>query len=129
MEELIGLLIAAAIFLFKYIGKRLEQSGNSDKARKLREFAEALNDDDSPMPDWEYLGKVSSDDVIEAHKLVLPEPETVVEVKPLPVSEPPKPSKIRRFVPEEVVPQKRNERIDPKKLVVYSEIMKPKFKD
>lgn len=129
MEELIGLLIAAAIFLFKFIGKRLEQSGNSDKARKLREFAEALNDDDSPMPDWEYLGKVSSDDVIEAHKLVLPEPETVVEVKPLPVSEPPKPLKIRKSVPEEVVPQKKNERIDPKKLVVYSEIMKPKFKE
>ena len=129
MEELIGLLIAAAIFLFKYIGKRLEQSGDSDKARKLREFAEALDGEDSPMQDWEYLGKVLSGDAKEEQKPVQLEPETVAKMKPLPVSEPPKPSKIRRFVPEEVVPQKRNERIDPKKLVVYSEIMKPKFKD
>lgn len=131
MEELIGLLVAAAVLIFKYVGKRLEQSGSSGKARKVREFAEALDGEDSPMHDWEYLGKALFGDDDKEQDPV-PEPETLIVAEPekkhLPETRP-KPVKTRASVPDKDTLQKKGERIDPKKLVVYSEIMKPKFKE
>lgn len=131
MEELIGLLLAAAVLIFKYVGKRLDQSGSSAKARKVREFAEALDGEDSPMHDWEYLGKalLGEDDKVqepisEPEAVTVPEPEA----EPLPEVRP-KALKSGSSVPNEDVQQKKNERIDPRKLVVYSEIMKPKFNE
>ena len=56
METIIGLLFILLPVIFMLIGKRFEQSGQQDKARKVREFAQALDGEDSPMHDWEYFG-------------------------------------------------------------------------
>ena len=56
METIIGLLFILLPVIFKLIGKRFEQSGQQDKARKVRELAQALDGEDSPMHDWEYFG-------------------------------------------------------------------------
>ena len=73
------------------------------------------------MNSWEYFGKA-----------VVEEPE---EVKPAPVAMPKTETPFREGTP--VVTRKpilmeeddkpKGEKIDPKKLVIYSEIMKPKF--
>lgn len=128
MEELIGLLLAAAILVFKYVGKRLEQSGSSGKARKVREFADALDGEDSPMHDWEYLGKALFGEK-DMESVNVPEKVVAAEVNPLPAPAQAKPVKSRKHLLNEVVPKEKKDRIDPKKLVVYSEIMKPKFKE
>ena len=57
MKTLIGLLFILLPVILKLIGKKLEKSGDQDKARKVREFAQALDGEDSPMHDWKYFGK------------------------------------------------------------------------
>ena len=101
----------------------------------MLEFAEALEGEDSPMHDWEYFGKaLLGDDQEEApEQAPVERPEPVAEVKPAPrpreISTFAKSDKPRKELPENTAPQKDKERIDPRKLVVYSEIMKPKFKE
>ena len=121
METIIGLLFILLPVIFKLIGKRLEQSGNPDGARKVREFAEAVDGEESPMHSWEYLGDAvaGEQEEVTPAPVVTPRAETpvqegtpVVTRKPILVEEDDKP---------------KGEKIDPKKLVIYSEIMKPKF--
>ena len=126
METIIGLLFILLPVIFKLIGKRFEQSGQQDKARKVREFAQALDGEDSPMHDWEYFGKEVLGMSDEPQKedvppqAVAPAPllQTHVEAEPVFTR--------KRMLLEEDSP-KKGEKIDPKKLVIYSEIMKPKF--
>lgn len=136
METIIGLLFILLPVIFKFIGKRLEQSGQAEKADKLRKAADKMlgNDEEtveeSPFLDW--LQEESADEggrsVTEPVKpapIVIPvpvEPQIHLwEAGARPVSKKKKP------ILEEDVPQKEREKIDPKKLVIYSEIMKPKF--
>ena len=121
METIIGLLFILLPVIFKLIGKRLEHSGNSDDARKVREFADALEGEESPMHSWEHFGKavVSEPEELRPAPVVVPKTETPVqEGTPVVVRKP-------ILVEEEDKP--KGEKIDPKKLVIYSEIMKPKF--
>lgn len=135
MEELVGLLVAVAAIAFKLIGNRLEKSGQSGKSSKMREFAEALEGEDSPMHDWEYFGKALLGDDQEETPVNAPveKPAPVAEVKPAPrpreISTFAKSAKPRKELLENTAPQKDKERIDPRKLMIYSEIMKPKFKE
>ena len=121
METIIGLLFILLPVIFKLIGKRLEQSGNQDDARKVREFADAFEGEESPMNSWEYLGKAAVD-VQEEEK-----PSSVETQKAdMPANEG-TPVVVRKPILMEEADKPKGEKIDPKKLVIYSEIMKPKF--
>lgn len=139
METIIGLLFVLLPVIFKLIGKKLEQAGHYEQAGKVREIVQ------------EYLEPESesgSDDqaLEEIPQWLAREPETPAAA---PAVEPVKEIVAREIAFDEAVPaikehhrikktpilmeeesQKENkERIDPKKLVIYSEIMKPKYQD
>ena len=141
METVIGLLFVLLPIILKLIGKKLEQSGESQKAEKVRNLARKLDvDEDDPFSDW------MDSQVPEPE----PEPELAPKVEYVPVA--PKITVVEPVIAENVVrqttspkpktpPRKKNPilaeekkapkdtKIDPKKLVIYSEIMKPKYKD
>ena len=149
MDVLIPLLFILLPFIFKLIGKKLEQAGNIDQAEKMRKIANVLvgNEDEEEKSDAAHEDEVEYDD-----------DGFVTEVSPKPVVAPPPPRPVTYYVPtDRVVPfftvtenverqtvpkkvqkekpkpilveeeQVEREKIDPKKLVIYSEIMKPKF--
>ena len=148
METIIGLLFILLPVIFKFIGKRLEQSGQSEKAGKFKKIAETLNDgEEVETPIFDWLSDEPDEEPFEEPEMPFEEP-----VKPAPVVIPvpvepqihlweaeaqpvskkklkpvQKSVKAKRPMLEEDVPQKKREKIDPKKLVIYSEIMKPKY--
>ena len=150
METIIGLLFILLPFIFKLIGKKFEQSGQTDKAGKMRELAKALGSDDD-SEDNPFKGFFEEKPELEVEydddgQIVEVKPVQPVQPKPIPVVTPeprtmqftevvnrttrPKaarPLPKRPALLEEETPKKKGEKIDPKKLVIYSEIMKPKF--
>ena len=142
METIIGLLFILLPVIFRLIGKKFEQSGQSEKAGKFKKMAEALTGDEeeeTPIMDW-----ISEESVQEPEEPVWKpfEPETVVtpvtpqihlwEAETMPVVKKKvkpvqKSVKVKKPILEEDIVQKKHEKIDPKKLVIYSEIMKPKY--
>lgn len=130
METIIGLLFILLPIVFKLINRKFEQAGQTDKARQIKEIAE-------------MFGAGESQDELDE----LDEPVIVEPVKPEPVEvkapEVPqvhlwkaeatpavrKPDIVRRKKPilEEDDSRKKKEKIDPKKLIVYSEIMNRKY--
>lgn len=145
METIIGLLFILLPVILKLVGKRLEQSGQPEKAKKLQDLlntvydgkaeTEELETEDEPDDDLE----VEYDDdgqIVSVHPKMTwkPEPAPVVMEKPKTdpqihlweVKEGVATVKKKPILVEEA-PKKKREKIDPKKLVVYSEIMKPKF--
>lgn len=150
METIIGLLFILLPVIFKLIGKRFEQSGQTDKAGKMRELAKALgSDDDSednpfkgffeekPELEVEYDddGQIAEVKPVQRFQpkpipVVTPEPRTVQfteVVNRTTMSKAARPLPKRTALLEEDAQEKKGEKIDPKKLVIYSEIMKPKF--
>ena len=141
METIIGLLFILLPVIFKFIGKRLEQSGQSEKAGKFKKIAEKLNGDEeveTPVFDWlsDEPDEEPFEEPVKPAPVVIPvpvEPQIHLwEAEAQPVSKKKikhaqKSVKARKPMLEEEVPQKKREKIDPKKLVIYSEIMKPKF--
>ena len=148
METIIGLLFILLPFIFKLIGKKFEQSGQTDKAGKMRELAKALgSDDDSEERPFKGFFDEESDPEVEYDddgQIVEVKPVQPVKPKPVPVvtpeprtmsyaeivqrtTKPMKPLKKQPVLLEEETSKKKGEKIDPKKLVIYSEIMKPKF--
>ncbi len=133
METIIGLLFILLPVIFNLIGKRLEKSGKQDTAARMREIAKTLGGDDEDG----WLTEEKDVETDERQSPVVPEPAKVV-VEPTPVHVAPKPVapamenvkrttvKPKKAFLEETEPEKR-EKIDPKKLVIYSEIMKPKY--
>ncbi len=144
METIIGLLFILLPVIFKFIGKRLEQSGQSEKAGKFKKIAETLNDGEeveTPIFDWlsdepDEEPEMPFEEPVKPAPVVIPVPvepqihlweaeaQPVSKKKLKPVQ---KSVKAKRPMLEEDVPQKKREKIDPKKLVIYSEIMKPKY--
>ena len=127
MEEIIGLLGILAIGIIKAISKKFEDAGKQ------------------PQKPSQPLGPFGSlDPFAEGEEVITPKPEPIVPKpepivpKPKPVAPKPQPMafefverqtktrKPRRVEEEEKSPK---EEIDPKKLVLYSEIMKPKFNE
>ena len=143
METIIALLFVLLPIIFKLIAKRLEKSGKDDTARRVRELARELGVDEDEVPIAQWLKEAEAEAEAEARGEVLA--ETAVEKKEfvpqLVLSEEARNRKVEPFVPRKVIhkPQqtrkpvvgeeqpKKGEKIDPKKLVVYSEIMKPKY--
>ena len=148
METIIGLLFILLPVLFKLIGKKFEQSGQTDKAGKMRELAKTLGSDDD-SEDNPFKGFFDEKPELEVEydddgQIVEVKPVQPVKPKPIPVvtpeprtmsyteavqrtTKPMKPLKKQPVLLEEETSKKKGEKIDPKKLVIYSEIMKPKF--
>lgn len=107
MDSIIGLLIVLVPVAFALVGKLLESAGKDGRNQ------------DPSMPE-----------VFPELKTVLPKEEEGERV--VPQRKPEKkvaPSKAAPYkVAEEEKPRKK-EPVDPKKLVIYSEIMKPKYLD
>ena len=117
METIFTLIIVLLPIIFKLIGKKLEQSGaqqNSEQQEQIEDWAEVLKRH------------------IEAQQV---EVETVKPVQEAPVQKPqpkqtrkPKPVKAAKPILQEEEPKKQ-EKIDTQKLIIYSEIMKPKYNE
>lgn len=122
METIIGLLFILLPVIFKLIGKKLEQSGHTGQAETIRKIAEALGDDAEAEYDEE--GQIVH---LPEHPSAKPsvQPQPVVPVRV--VQEEGKQGIIRKPLLVEEKDEVEKEKIDPKKLVIYSEIMKPKF--
>ena len=126
MEEILGLLIALGAIILKVVGNRLEKSGKSAPA--------AVPEEESEPADFDFKGWVrealyEDEDASLKPEVVFPEHEPV---KPAPkvaenVVRQTKPAARKTPILVEEEPKKKGEKIDPKKLVIYSEIMKPKY--
>ena len=143
METIIGLLFILLPVILKLVGKRLEQSGQPEKAKKLQDLIDTVYDgkDDDELKDEQDDGlEVEYDDdgqIVSVHPKMVWKPEPIVPV----VEKKVEPAaqihlwEVKEGIPAtkkkpmlvEEAPKKKREKIDPKKLVVYSEIMKPKF--
>ena len=144
METIIALLFVLLPIVFKLIGKRLEKSGKMDQAARMRVVARELGMD----PKDEEFIKMFHEAEAEAERVArleaagldawdeLPENDDDEPLDTLPkLKVDPEVKKVEKFVPKgakkmpilkEEEP-KPKEKVDPKKLVVYSEIMKPKY--
>ncbi len=138
LDIIIAVLFIAIPAIFKAIGNKLEKSG-SDKAGQFKKIAEAFEDNTAPDEE-DAESEVESDTEPEGKNFWdMVRDEWGLEVKPV---DEPEPEPVQMFEkPAEVVekqikrpamlieeePEKKGEKIDPKKLVIYSEIMKPKF--
>ena len=128
---IIGILFFLLPVAFQAIGKKLEKAGETEGPGGPE------NPESGPITDWtevirrhleqqqEVFGRVEPEPVPE------PMPEPVPDYKPV---QKPVEKEVRRPVEIPKVmsakaeePIKSGEKIDPKKLVVYSEIMKPKY--
>ena len=132
METIIGLLFILLPFIFKLIGKKLEQAGQSDTAERMKEIAQYMGageEQDVMSPEADYAPTVH---VIEpdapAAEPVVPviEPVRMKFTENVQRQVPPEPKKTKKPILLEET-EKKGEKIDPKKLVIYSEIMKPKY--
>lgn len=138
MEEIIGLLIILAISIFKAVNKKLEKSGRQNKP--VRPVTPAPGRE-APAPAFDVKGWIA--EAIKEAEAELggkeeqeeaPAPIEVAPVMPTPVMPeapvkrvaPVKPA--TPMVPVAPIEEKKQEKekIDPKKLIIYSEIMTPK---
>lgn len=124
METIFGLLVILLPLIFKLIGKKLEQAGNLEKAKRFQELAERMtsdSDEDSEnstfeVSEFDFNDAVKQQSVAPAY-FPKKEERPVVEVRKKQVA----------VEKEKVVKKEEREKIDPKKLVIYSEIMNRKF--
>ena len=135
METIIGLLFILLPVILKLVGKRLEQSGQPEKAKKLQDLVDKIDgdedEDDGFEVEYDDDGQITS---VHPKMSWKPEPTPVIQEKTAPapqvhlweVKEGIPVTKKKPMLVEEA-PKKKREKIDPKKLIVYSEIMKPKF--
>ena len=141
METIIGLLFILLPVIFKLIEKNLQKAGKEQQAGKVRELADLFKEDETSSA---YEGDESafeeSEEPMAAPVIELPlKPETapasparpVKTVKPAPLfvegQKMTRKKKAPILVEEPEINKK--EKIDPKKMVIYSEIMKPKYQD
>lgn len=129
METLLGLLFILLPFILKLIGKKLEKAGQPEAAAKMREIVNTVDPEEEDT--FEDLRKWLQPEptVVEqpeelAAPVVKPLSPVVEEIVVRQVTTPVMPAK-KPILEEE--PEKERDKIDPKKLVVYSEIMKPKY--
>ena len=127
METIIGLLVILVPVIFKLIGKKLEaaQQEQSKQSQSPEEWAEVLRRHmQMPQdPELEELLKEAptASEAMRTQQMKQVQGKKTTESKPAPVK------KASPILKEEV--KKPKEKIDPKKLIVYSEIMKPKCND
>ena len=140
MEDIIITVLALALGLgFKVIEKKLKSAGKPAKAGRFEELADLFGEDGSevfppviPSEDTEEfpMAPVTPDDE-QSGQVIVPRPVVVEPVAPVPVVAPVEEAPhsvepVNTPILHEEEPEQK-ERIDPKKLIVYSEIMKPKY--
>jgi hypothetical protein len=126
MEEIIGLLIALAAVILKAVGSRLEKSGRKPSAPVSSEDVPEAGGLDVKGWILEALEEAAGEPA--DPEVLFDDDGQIVEVKPVVVQpEPVRPAAKRKILQEDETSGKKGEKIDPKKLVIYSEIMKPKF--
>ncbi len=130
METILGLLLVLLPLVFKLVEKKLKASGNVETAEKVHEWAEMFGKDE----DWEKDDEEDTPSVVPVQPAAPARPveaPKVVSLQPRTRPEPAKPAvrtRVKATKPAVVEDDtKKKEKIDPKKLVIYSEIMKPKF--
>lgn len=130
METIIGLLFILLPVIFKLISRKLEKAGQAEKAGRLKELAEMIGgEDETPATQTWHTDPVFE---LEPEPEPQPEPE---QVAPVVVMEPVKQAAVKPSVkvkPKKVAleeKKEKKEKIDPKKLIVYSEIMTPKYSE
>lgn len=137
MEELIGLLIALAAVIFKAVITKLEKSGKKKPAPVASDedlegeldvkgwILEALEE-----ADRETAGPVKPAEPAEPAEPVKPVNYVKTGSRPKKSeAEPLRPAVKRNILKEDETSGRKVEKIDPRKLVIYSEIMKPKYKE
>lgn len=107
MEEIIGLLVVLAIGIFKAVNKKFENAG------KEKEVS---------VPEAEPV-------VIRQEPIVPKKRPVAPKQKPSAIEVVERQTKARRPMLIEEEETSPKEKIDPKKLVLYSEIMNPKFNE
>ncbi len=118
METILGLLLVLLPLAFKLVEKKLRSSGRVETAEKVHEWAEMFGNDKDQDDDSD------EEDVAPAPVAVSPQPSLQqVQVTPV-MPRTRKPASKPMLVEEKT---EKKDKIDPKKLVIYSEIMKPKF--
>ena len=124
---IIGILFFLLPVAFQAIGKKLEKAGETEGPGGPE------NPESGPITDWTEVIRRHLEQQQEVFGRVEPEPVSEPVPEPVPVHKsvekdvrhPVEISKAMSVMEEE--PIKSGEKIDPKKLVVYSEIMKPKY--
>ena len=135
MEELTGILFVVAAIILKVVEAKFKKASKKPAPKvQTQEVFPEVTDHTRGLPKW-------LEDMERELRQVEPQPEPVVpppvEVKPEPVStitfaEAQKPMKkvplkpVRKPILQEEE-KKTSEKIDPKKLIVYSEIMNRKY--
>lgn len=135
METIIALLFVLLPVILKLIGKKFEKAGQSERAEKMREIAELFGkDDDDSEVEHDDDGQVVNVPPVQVVPVQTDARPDAASSKPV-VSEnvvrqtmtKSKPSSRMKPLLVEEEQGKKGEKIDPKKLVIYSEIMKPKY--
>lgn len=133
METIVGLLFILLPVIFKLIEKKLQQSGTAAQQETVRQIKDLFEMEEDDLTD-----EIEDDVEPEIGDYVEPEPkfevnpviEFLEKVEPQ-VAKPAAPAQKKRTAPilMEEKDNKKKEKIDPKKLVLYSEIMKPKHQE
>lgn len=123
METIIGILGAIAVLIFKVIEKKMKDSaqgtgGPVAKPEPMRQYRTL--EDVFPGVNYDYVGEAPELKVVQVE---IPK-ETPKEIDSAQIKSKQKPVEILK----EVEPAaEKKEKIDPKKLIVYSEIMNRKY--
>lgn len=133
METIVGLLFILLPVIFKLIEKKLQQSGTAAQQETVRQIKDLFEMEENDLTD-----EIEDDVEPEIGDYVEPEPkfevnpviEFMEKVEPQ-VVKPAATAQKKRTAPilMEEKDNKKKEKIDPKKLVLYSEIMKPKHQE
>ena len=140
MEDIIITVLALALGLgFKVIEKKLKSAGKPAKAGRFKELADLFGEEGAevfppvvPSEDpEEFPMEPVAPGAEQSRQVSVPKPVVIEPVAPAPVVAPveeaPRSVKpVNAPILQEEEPEQK-ERIDPKKLIVYSEIMKPKY--
>ncbi len=142
IDIIVLILIGVVPAVFKAIGNKLEKSGKAEKAGRFKKISEAFEDEDgeSALEGW-LLEKMDKEDrpaepvALDPAPVVMMRPaapkpmaeDVVSQIKTTKRPEAIRPTNRKPIMLIEDEPEKKGEKIDPKKMVIYSEIMKPKF--
>ena len=128
METILGLLLILLPAIFKLVEKKLKASGKTEAADQVHEWSEIFGENKEEWKDDEE-GSPSFPEVrqpvMPAPVVPKPEPVRHEDIKPKPSQFKAEKSSSKTMLVEEE--PKKKEKIYPKKLVIYSEIMTPKF--
>ena len=126
METIIGLLIVILPIVFKLIGKKLEQAAQASapQTEPVEDWAETLRRHLDAQQQMQSEAPVPAEAEVETPVLLQPAAQ---KVKDRPVF---KASKAKNKAAKPILkeePEREKEKIDVKKMIIYSEIMKPKY--